>query len=465
MKKLSTFLLLIVGFLFVGMFMPNTYATGNVTLNLKVVTKNGSSTVITTTPFTMPFGSTTTLNLGELLGEGESAIFVHNDQFTEPTDTFLMSASLNLSIIVKSDIQDYVAVFVDTNGELVDVVYNPTNEPSTSVSLTKPGFNPATFDTAVISEDTIFIAEYIKSNEASISVTINGGTKDLADPKFNDIVTVTSTTPEFSHWVDEFGFVVSYDETFKFTALNSITLTAMTNGGVPTPNIYLRDVSGIRENQESFYAKIYLPEGYELIEWGFIGSNTNENGQYQPTLTGENVSLNPNKSLNPATSEFLTTITGDGFAYTRAYATVYNNTTELYETIYSLVRNKILIDFQINYSWLHEFGDFSVLGAYVRGDFNGWSLDDKMNHSNEGGKSVYKIRKPFIFIGSEMIQDFKYFIFVPLGWNTNDGWSYDESVSTSFKFRWYHVGNNITMTINPEDGTIQNAAQSPFNHY
>jgi len=339
--------------------------------------------------------------------------------------------------------------------------------------LTKPGYSSATFDTAVISEDTIFIAQYVKSNESSISVTVNGGTMDLLDPEFNDIVTVTSTTDGFTHWVDEFGFVVSYQETFKMTVLNNITLTAMTDG-TQSPNIYLRDVSGIRENQESFYARIDLPAGYDLIEWGFIGSNTNANGQYEPTLTDESVSINPNRSLNPVTNEFLTTISGDGFAYIRAYATVYNSSTELYETIYSLVRNSIDVTFRINYGWDHNFAD-PILGAYVRSELNSWGLTQKMNVDQGPNYTNYYLTIKHQFIGDSFSYQYKYFIYVPGGWNPNEWEGPDNINGVDYRYRWYGSGwvevspgnwqdPNYILSINPEFGPSQFSTDEPRYH-
>lgn len=360
MKKISTFLLLIVGFLFVGMFTPNTYATSNVTLNLNVITEGAEGAVVTSTEFVVPFANTTSLNLSGLgLTGTETAIMVHNDQIVPTNTNFVMSASLNLSIIVKDSEDDYVAVFVDTNGELVDVVYNPINEPSTLVSLSKPGYNTATFDTAVISEDTIFIAQYVKSNETSISVTVLGGTKNLPDPKYNDVVTITSTTPGFTHWEDEAGNIVSYQQIFSFSILDNITLTAST-GGISKPNIYMRNVSGIRSGYDSLLAYIEPGSNHNILEYGYLVSHLEG-----PVLLSETQEI-PSQSLSQR-NEFLRSFIEDEYNQFIAYATLMNTLTDEIVTIYSNGYNAYELNITINSP------AYTPERIYIAGNMNGWN--------------------------------------------------------------------------------------------
>ena len=71
-----------------------------------------------------------------------------------------MSKSLNLSVIIKETV-DYVAVFVDTNGELLDVVYNPEELPSTDVVPTKPGYEFDSFNVLSSLRRTLYIWQSI----------------------------------------------------------------------------------------------------------------------------------------------------------------------------------------------------------------------------------------------------------------------------------------------------------------
>jgi len=358
------------------MFTPNTYAASNVTLNLNVITKGTEGSVVNSTEFVVPFGNTTTLNLNGLgLTGTKTAIMVHNDQIVPTSTSFVMSASLNLSIIVKDSEDDYVAVFVDTNGELVDVDYNPIDEPSTLVSLSKPGYNAATFDTFVITKDTIFLAEYVKSNESSIAVTILGGTKDLIDPKYNDVVTITSTTPGFTHWEDENGNVVSYKNPFIFTALEDISLQAMTNGA-SQPNVYMRDVTGIRSGHDSILGYVEFDTlTYNLIEYGFIASS-----HTGPILLSIAQKI-PSQSITQ-NNEFLRSFVAEQFSQYVAYAMIKDITTEKILTIYS--NGYIPYEFNLNIN----VPTYTPDTLYLTGSFNNWNTSSYPITINENDKYI-----------------------------------------------------------------------------
>src|SRR5690606_25830418 len=150
---------------------------------------------------------------------------------------------------------------------------NPVSAPVyAGATLSKPGYTFDSFYTEVITSDQIFTANYTITPDNTVMVSVDGGV--AAEYNFNDVVTVSTEIPGFTHWEDEFGFIVSYDADFSFTALNDISITPVTTG-TETPNLYLRDVSGISTAGDSFLAKIHLPAGYELVEYGFVGSDSN----------------------------------------------------------------------------------------------------------------------------------------------------------------------------------------------
>lgn len=479
MKKVSLLILTIISFLFVGMMMPNAYAAeDDVDISLNVVTKdNNGDAVIALTQFSVTYGNTMQISTAGLnLEAGESAILVYNGEFVPLNTDFVMSQSLNLSIIVKEtveSVEDYVAVFVDTNGEVVDVQYNPSEAPTyNGVPLSKPGYGFDGFNTVSITSDQIFTANYSLTPDNTVMVTVDGATAVVYN--YNDVVTVSTELPGFTHWEDEFGFVVSYDRSFSFTALNDISITPVTTG-TEGPNIYLRDVSGISTLGDSFLARLHLPDGYQLIEYGFLGSNSNLEGQYEPVIGGTGVSKFTSKSMNNDTNEFLVTIPGEGFAYTRTFAVIKNTTTNQIETIYSFVRNSIDVTFRINYGWEHNFTG-PILGAYVRSDFNNWGLTQKMDVDQDSNYTNYYLTINHRFIGTSLNYYYKYFIYVPSDWSSNDGWEGPEMVNDlEYRYRWYGSGwievspgnwqdPNYSLSINPELGPSQFSTIEPHNH-
>ncbi|MFA7418007.1 MAG: hypothetical protein WCZ19_05630, partial [Acholeplasma sp.] len=341
--------------------------------------------------FEEEFGQITTIDISGLTSEGQTAFFVYNNEIITLASNpeFLISGSTNLTLVVKEP-SDYVALFMDTNGELLDFEYNPIGTPSTLSVPTKPGYNPATFDTTVIIEDTIFIAEYVKSNESSILVTIDGGTKDLTDPKFNDVVTVTSTTPGFTHWEDEFGQVVSYSSTYQFTVLNDIELTASTDG-VITPNIYMRDVTGIRTNHLSYYGYVEYDElDFTLVEYGFLGGTTDG------ILKVSDIVYVPSTAI--ANNEFLRSFTAESQLYnTTAYAILKNNTDSSLTTIYS--DGKQLYDISFNLTVPVDTSNT----IYLVGGFSGtsWNPLSAIEITNNNG--LYVLDAQFIAKADEIL--------------------------------------------------------------
>jgi len=466
-KKFSLLTLTCISFLFVGMMLPSVHATEEtVSLTLNVVKLEENQVNILPTTVDIQFGQMASLDLSGLESDDDKIALLHNDTFVANDQEFLLSGSLNVSVIIKNDASDIVAAFVDSNGELLDVVYNPEEAPTTLAQPTKPGYEVGTFTTTEITGDTVFVANYVRSSTTQINVNVVDGTKDKEEYLFNDIVTVDTDLAGFTHWEDENGFVVSYDKSFKFSALNDIELTAKTSG-TEQPNVYIRDVSGISTFGDSILAQIHLPDNYELIEYGFLGSNTNANNQYQPKLNDPDVVKFSSKALNAATNEFLVTIPGGGFAYTRAYMILYNSATESNQTIYSMVRNSINVTFRINYGWKHDFGNDPILGAYVRSDQNQWGLSDKMNANEGDNYTHYDLTLNHKFIGNDLSYEFKYFIYVPGDWDTNHGWSNPETLNgIEYLSRWYGDGNNnLTLSILPQNGPNQFSSSDPYDHY
>lgn len=329
MKKISILFLSFVAFLFVGMyFAPSTFAdlpSGEVAVNLTVVEGEGpAGIVVDHPPITAPYGNTLIMDPSglEAYTEKDFAFYIHNGQLISQSDaSFLVSGSTYLVVVLK-EATEVVAAFVDTNGKLLDIQYNtgaftPAYDGDTP---TKPGYVFAdTFSgpAGSISSDTVYVAQYTQTNDGSIEVTVTGGQASPAEPTYNQIVTLTPDSGDFSYWADADGQVVSTNPNYAFTALQPIELTAVFDEEFTTePSVYLNNVTGIRENAQSFVGYVeYDDEGYTLVEYGLLVS------EESTVLTHETdgITIVPSTALAP-TNEFLRSFAAGEFTSFRAYA-------------------------------------------------------------------------------------------------------------------------------------------------
>src|SRR5690606_27108023 len=106
-----------------------------------------------------------------------------------------------------------------------------------------------------------------------ITVNVVGGTKDLEEVKYNDVVTLSPNSGNFSYWADEDGQVVSRNANYAFSALQNVKLTAVFDQPESdAPVVYLSNVTGISPDNQSFLGYI---EG-DFVEYGLLASKTAE---------------------------------------------------------------------------------------------------------------------------------------------------------------------------------------------
>src|SRR5690606_31446026 len=368
---------------------PSIYAESNHG-TIQVLVYENEEAPIVTTEFSDELGSLLSITSSDLVGITESefgAFIFDNQMFTTPT-------------------KEFVADYMDSNGYLLDIRYDEELYLEfAGVEPTKPGLDFVEF--IEITEN-----NQIKVFEATYAVSNPNVTIKIEDIEYifsyNELITVTTDLADFTHWEDELGQIVSFEQTFKMTALEDMELTPKTDGNI-TPHLYLRDVTGIRENAESFLARLTLPSGYELIEWGFLGSNTAEDGQHLPKIGDAQVTKMTLSKIHSVSKEFLLSLSSD-FAYIRAYMVVKNG--ESLETIYSDVRNKIEVVFTFDMKW-DGMANNDMNGVYVVGTFNNWNTNFKM----ENNGSIYNINIDFIFIGTQYYAGYKFRHITPVEWN------------------------------------------------
>lgn len=257
---------------------------------------------------------------------------------------FTVNESLSLTAIFK-ETGTYAVVFLDTNGQIIDHVQYLANtglESATDIVdlPTKPGYTVAADKWGVgasldnISEDTVFELHYTLSSESTYTLSVTNGTGSDTYA-FNTIVTAVADEPTegqyFSHW-EENGVVVSKQSSYKFTILTNRSITAVydTSPASDVPFVSLSNDLSLRAGYRSYLGQYYLPDGYELIEFGVITSTNSA------TITHDSASTTAvrSESSNATTNEFLKSIPKNHYA-ARGYLTVKETATGTISTVYS----------------------------------------------------------------------------------------------------------------------------------
>lgn len=307
MKKLSILLLAMVALLFVGMYnAPAAQANlvQNTDLNVTVVEGKGSVNR-TNQKLNIPhgYGSKVSVDISGLVDseKGFAYYILNGEKIDTEIVNVTLSGSTNL-VIVMAGAEEKAVSYVDVNGELLDVDYVTDGEPVfTGVDPLKPGFNFTGFSGLYEDNHAVYTAQYSRVNQTVINVSVTGGTKDLTEVKYNDVVTLTPDAGNFSYWADMDGQVISRNHNYAFSALNDVQIQAVFDEAVNTdPVIYLSNVTGITPNAKSFLGYI---EG-DFVEYGVLASNKEE----VLTLDTLDVTVIPSQALNPETNEFLRSI-------------------------------------------------------------------------------------------------------------------------------------------------------------
>lgn len=328
LRKLSILLLAFIGLASLALLsLPSVYANipiGQVDLKLVVVKGDlhdgGIDQSIPLPQFN--YGSKASINVDgiELLTGKTFAFFVYKGELlTSRSTEFIVTDSTTVTAVFKGA-NEVVAVYVDTNGKVLDVLYGATGfTPLSDVTpLNKPGYLFSGFnDNAPISVDTRFVATYTKANTNPYDLTLNGGSASSLEPVFNEVVTLEPNPGNFSYWKDEDNFMISRNPNFQFTALKDTVISAVYDAVIDDePLVYLSNVSGINPGYQSFLGYLEFNDGtYTLLEYGLLVSTDAkvlEKGM-------ANVEVKPSGALAP-TNEFLRSFVEDTYKSFRAYA-------------------------------------------------------------------------------------------------------------------------------------------------
>jgi len=176
---------------------------------------------------------------------------------------------------------EYAVLFMDANGDNLDVQYVESGNSATPPTLDlpdKPGYivsetDPWSVDTSNITGNTVSVLQYEKDTSDTYTVYVFGGTvNSLGSDTFdyNEIATVVADSPGegeyFHHWEIE-DHTVSYSSTYSFTVLENQGISAVYSTETPDdePMITLSDDLALRTGYKSYLGQFYLPSGYELV--------------------------------------------------------------------------------------------------------------------------------------------------------------------------------------------------------
>jgi uncharacterized repeat protein (TIGR02543 family) len=323
-------------------------------VNLKTLLDDDNS--ISSTLNAQTYGNKNlSIDLNSSISAGYSFVqYIVNGKFYSNIEqNFRVTSNLEIVAVLKPAGKN-VAVFLDTNGRLLGydyVIGTGVPVPPNVSTVSKPGYQvdselPWGVVISEISGDQIYVLNYVKTNSSQITVGVTGGT-GAGSYGYNDIVTITASSPDFGYWQDNNGQIVSYQAEYSFTAITNRSFTAVDEVTTPIPLVSLVDVTGIRESYNSYYGQYELPAGFELVEAGFLFSSTYV---YYLTLEVPNVEIKRSTLYTSSTNEFLRSAPVDDARLVRAYIVVQegeNAPVTYYSDVHTPIQNKGLMIWEV----------------------------------------------------------------------------------------------------------------------
>jgi len=264
--------------------------------------------------------------------------FIANGEVIENENhQFRVTSDLYIVAVVKDENQ-LVSVFLDSNGQFIDADYVLSGQTPVAPDVSnysKPGYvidtvNPWSPAISALADNEIYELNYALDSSASFSVTVNEGVISNASPTFNEVVTVSAPESASAGYWTENDHIVYYGLSYSFTALSNRDLVYVESGDAEAAVVSLIDVSGIRSGYDSYLGQVSLPDGSELVEYGFL---LNEGATTEALDLSNAGSVVASSSLN-SNLEFLRSVSVDTAASVRAYAII-DDGSGILETIYS----------------------------------------------------------------------------------------------------------------------------------
>jgi hypothetical protein len=285
MKKIIVILAFILAIAFAVKL--NTYAYTNetdITVNITATYDTGN---VVQTPVVADYGTKVSFNGSVTVAEGYTfAYWVVNGTVREDlafANEFTITGTLNL-VAVFHPVGKWAVLFMDTNGKLLKTQYvnNAADADDSGITWpTKLGYtiSETKWDGVLtnITENKVFLLQYTLASAATFNLIVNGG--DAVSYAYNTAVTINADVDDgggnvFSHWIED-GVVVSRDLEYTFTMLKNRTFTAVYQAvaDANTPEVTISDDFALRTGYQTYMGQLYVPQTYELIEYGFLISN------------------------------------------------------------------------------------------------------------------------------------------------------------------------------------------------
>jgi len=396
MKKILTFALALISFLFVGAsFLDVEASYPNVIVTVTGVIEGNNNAAVTTYGSRV-YRSQVTVNPTL---EGQTfAFWIVNGvvKLGVPQETsFTVTSSLQLQVVFRPTAGNKSAVvFIDVNGRFLgaDFVTNGQAADDSGINLpVRPGYEVVegpdrwvkvhgSDNLNSINQDSVFVLQYQSDLSIDdVNLTVNNGLGTGAYT-FNSIVTLEPTVPgaTFSHY-EENGVIVSYKEDYKFTALYDRELTAVnqTTPEVKEPLVTLSKDLELRSGYHTYVAQFELPDGYSLVEYGFLFS------QSANILTRANSTVARSTNYNETTNEYITSFPVGSHLAMRAYLVVEQDSNPgVFIDVVSKVNHRYLQELKFNFDFTGTTKD--TLG-YDAGIF---SLNNLVTSSNFLANSI-----------------------------------------------------------------------------
>ena len=411
MNKKALFLLFGFLFVFVMGFATVQASEGNVEVTITSIFDDENT--IVATPEVATYGSKLTLGASSYALEGyEFAFWIVNGVVRKdlPIEhSFTVTSKLDLEVVFHPE-GKFVVLFMDVNGKVLDTQFVLSGQDASDPSITLPskiGYEVANpkwdGDLTNIQENTVFVLQYAKTSTDSFALTVNGGSGSDVGYEFNEIVTVAANAPTegefFSHWEDEDGKVLSYLASYSFTMVRDLEVTAVYSEVVveKVPHIIMSNDLALRVGRHTYLNQFFVPEGYELIEFGMVSSDTNPN----PEIFDENVTLYQGTVHTATTYEFVMSITENSFSYIKSYMVLKDNLNQLAyyysDVVYSTYVDEQLLfaeDFATypNIAYAETSATFGGLDWTVREVWLNPDASDKNNTLPEQNEKMIRMR-------------------------------------------------------------------------
>ena len=312
---------------------------------------------------------------------------------------FVVNRDLEIEAVFSST-SEHAVIFMDANGKQLDVQYVLDGESAVDVTEnlpTKPNYkisetNKWCGEINQILEDTVRVLQYEIDTEATFTLTVVGEA-ETTDYLYNTVVTLEADPTggqAFHYWMRD-GVIVSYDETYRFTMMSDTTVEAVYGAlpVVPEPVMYLSEGLTLRDGYVSYVVQFYLPEGYELIDFGLLTVEGVYIGFEHDTALLEDPKVNVIDKFYGPTNEFLMTFEIEEHLSARGYMVV--ETVSNLEIVYSTVTETYKVE--IDTGFLPGMGTMTVKDGqggfvdeytlYFAGEFFDSTTDGSMSVPDE----------------------------------------------------------------------------------